>query len=102
VTGLSKGYGLLNEFSEIRVQAFNDSSIGMFLDHVSLLMRILFQIVQFVEFGMLNPMNQLVRIGPNSSVVGIQNPWKWSVIAVVFDENRGTPRSVRFAAAQQR
>ena len=93
---------MLNEFSEIRVQAFNDSAIGRLPDHVSLFMRILFQIVQFVELGMLNPVNQLVRIGSNSSVVGIQNPWEWSIIAIVFDKNRGTPRRVRSTPVQQR
>ncbi len=56
------------------------------LDDIALFMRISGQFVKLVELRMLNPVNQLVAIGANRSIVSIQNPREGAIIAIVLDE----------------
>ena len=63
------------------------------VDDIALFVRISIQFVEFVELRMLNPVDQFVTIGPNRSVVSVQNPGEGSIIAVVLDQYRFSPRA---------
>jgi hypothetical protein len=56
------------------------------MDDIALFVRIRSQLVKLVELWMWNPVDKLVAIGPNRSIVSVQNPGKRSIIAVVLDE----------------
>src|SRR6266853_10545 len=83
--GPSKRDRFLDELPEIDSQLGDQGLGSRFIGNVSLLARIRREIVQLIEFGVLHPMDELMSMGADRAVIGVEYPRHRSIVTVVLD-----------------